>query len=843
MQPVVSYFQSNQVQAHPQSVPASFNTSVQQQYHTPTQSDQRPAVPNFVTSRVQTYQARKRHCLLFNISSENLSLAPPSGSTSGVSDPSKMTVSQFGLLSAALDLHRKQTSQPPLSTAVPLPKVPATPDGTELGATTVNVQGELVDSRTPSQSNLVSVLQFTGGSSQEIDPPVDVTASWRHFSQSIESWARIAPPSTEMPLINTKIKVVKDANSQVFIAIPGTDGHKPMTMTLQTLLSSLLHNSKKSSTPKQEITANPNDPASRKGDGYRPNMSTNNLEKMASPARITPSTDSSAVLSSSERTPSQANKKSLAKDILRALGFSSLKRSQPDDPSALRTSEPPAKRHASGITSQTSNAVDVIPQASIENVERPSQTADTYPPQAQSDQATLASVSPESPVPSTIPSESALVQSSNSHLITAPNTNQPHASSIETTLIAPTPQAPQNLSPKNDDMQSVTENLFSGRSTTPLFLPSLSSSPIAGPSDEIPTDLNRNAVRHARWPTQSFCILVPPNPIWLKQYKAQQSRKKGWQFVGESERESSSGGISSDKETTSLGRYSRAEGDEIEDEDNDVIDLDPANNLATDEFEREAILLSCSRIREQFCKWNSCNVVLNSAEKLIRHLAYAHQELFEEFSVYCKESFRTPRQLVKHHRNVHRNNSPKPSDTPFAPTLKTPPPASPLVLPSYLMEPIQRPSMTKERHGSLGPWVSIALFITGSHLVESYYKVLRQIAGPVNHEIKRYNAASKLLQSPSRSDQQGYQPYDFLSFPSTNYSSAPSLPSKIRGMEDLSSGEVSDMVRNGLVLWGPHEEEEEDELSLPSSPLPQRSSHEKATMEEEINSVQLMLEN
>ncbi|KAG6885477.1 hypothetical protein C0993_001342 [Termitomyces sp. T159_Od127] len=780
---------------------------------------------------------------------------PPSGSTSEAFDASKMA----------------QISQPPLSTSVPLPKVPDKPVGTDLGAAVANVQAQFVN-RMPSQSNPTSMLPQTERSSQETTP-ADIVASWQRFSQSIVNWAKTAHPSSAMPLINSKIKVVKDANSQVLVVIPGTDSRNPITMTLQALMASLPANSAKTSTHDQGTTVErPNKPdASDSRNGYRPysvpqhqalqasagsralNMSNHNLENTASPARTAPSTpmESSAILSSSERTPSQANKKSLAKDILRALGFSSLKRSQPDDPSVMQAIEPPFKRHASGITSQTSDVADDILQASIEHVQSPPPTAATYPPQvAESNQATLTSAGSKPPVSSTKPSESTLLQSSNPQSTIAPNNSQPHASPIETASVTPTPQElPQSLSPNNDDLPSVNAKFFPERPTTPLFLPSLSSSPMTGASEEVPTDFNRNAVRHAQRSSRSFYVIVPPDPFWLKQYKAQQLRKKGQRLVGESKRESSGGEISSDKEA-SAGRHRRVEDDETEDEDNDVIDLDPANNLAADEFEREAILLSCSRIREQSCKWDSCHVILNSAEKHIRHLAYAHQELFEEFSVCrwqhcgqpasnwaklfqhlkghvliplrcayqgvqasslalidayllkdCEESFRTPRQLVKHHRNAHRNDSFKPSNTPFVPTFKTPAPASPLVLPSYLMEPIQRPSMTKERHDSLGPWV------------------LRQIAGPVNHEVKRYNAASKLLQSPSRSEKHSYQPYDFLSFPSANYSSAPSVPSKIRGMEDLNSGEVSDMVHNGLVLWGPQEEEDEDELSLPSSPL------------------------
>lgn len=89
--------------------------------------------------------------------------------------------------------------------------------------------------------------------------------------------------------------------------------------------------------------------------------------------------------------------------------------------------------------------------------------------------------------------------------------------------------------------------------------------------------------------------------------------------------------------------------------------------------------------------------------------------------------------------------------------------------------------------------------------------MLRNIAGPVNVGIKRYNAASKLKRSSSsgEGDRRGeIQPYDFLDFPSANFSTTPSQPSKIRGIENLDSGEVSELVSDGMVLWQSLEEPE-----------------------------------
>jgi hypothetical protein len=94
-------------------------------------------------------------------------------------------------------------------------------------------------------------------------------------------------------------------------------------------------------------------------------------------------------------------------------------------------------------------------------------------------------------------------------------------------------------------------------------------------------------------------------------------------------------------------------------------------------------------------------------------------------------------------------------------------------------------------------------------------QVLRMIAGPVNLGIKRYNAAQPLRSADGAGERPATQPYDFLTFPSVQYSSAPSQPSKIRNLDDLDSGEVSEMANDGMVLWySPDIKEEEDEIRL-----------------------------
>jgi hypothetical protein len=94
-----------------------------------------------------------------------------------------------------------------------------------------------------------------------------------------------------------------------------------------------------------------------------------------------------------------------------------------------------------------------------------------------------------------------------------------------------------------------------------------------------------------------------------------------------------------------------------------------------------------------------------------------------------------------------------------------------------------------------------------------YGQVLRKIAGPVNLGIKRYNAAKPLLSANGAEERPRSQPYDFLAFPSVQYSSVPSQPSKIRSLDDLDSGEVSEMANDGMVLWHVPDVKEEDASS------------------------------
>lgn len=107
---------------------------------------------------------------------------------------------------------------------------------------------------------------------------------------------------------------------------------------------------------------------------------------------------------------------------------------------------------------------------------------------------------------------------------------------------------------------------------------------------------------------------------------------------------------------------------------------------------------------------------------------------------------------------------------------------------------------------------------------------MKKIAGPTNLGVKRYNAAKPLQSADGAEERHGTQAYDFLAFPSVQYSSAPSQPSKIRNLDDLDSGEVSEMANDGMVLWYVPDIKEEE---TSSDEIPLHSNDQAGTLSDE----------
>ncbi|KAF5387954.1 hypothetical protein D9615_000663 [Tricholomella constricta] len=611
---------------------------------------------------------------------------------------------------------------------------------------------------------------------------------------------------------------------------------------------------------------------------------------------MSPSTPTAPLSASgpSIRTPAQADKKRLAKDLLRALSFSSHKRSHPEDGPSPHPLEPPAKRHASGQGTQASTPVHdestteanggAVPSPQAEPSSLRTQQRSHYSTGSHADVQPPAGPSGQYYRPWVL-NPSAFSKGSSSETVSLPTPSisrpSPPAAEHETSVTSPfeTPQSPPPIfgsstltaqdetviassrvptksssrSPPPDDAAPASTIFLPQRAKTPLFLPSPSSSPFVKPTgvaveeifnDLILDDTSSSSRQVPR--SQPFYILVPPLPDYVLRHRTRRLRKR---------RRLSTPVVVMDEIEPEVEEISSS--DTTMDDEEDV-DTDPASNgFVNDDAELEAVRFSCSRLSERPCKWNGCNAVLSSTEKLIQHFASAHrwQRTFKGFYVClwqhcgrhernsvqlfhhlkshatiplscayndCRESFKTPRQLAKHHQSEHSNAMLKPSTALFTPTLE-PLPEAPNVIPSYLIEPtVRQASISKERHAALGPWV------------------LRNIAGPVNLGIRRYNAASKLTRTSSGEGvkRSGNQQYDFLNFPSTNFSTTPSQPSKIRGMANLESGEVSEMVYDGMVLWnGPDEPkiEETDKIEeLFSSPVPEPERDEVDELDEDF---------
>ncbi|KAF9006695.1 hypothetical protein BDQ17DRAFT_302397 [Cyathus striatus] len=311
-------------------------------------------------------------------------------------------------------------------------------------------------------------------------------------------------------------------------------------------------------------------------------------------------------------------------------------------------------------------------------------------------------------------------------------------------------------------------------------------------------------------------VLVPPPPEYARRHK---------EWVGRS--------------SSMLKLDSRTQVKGVDDR-NTAIDfqVEALPPFTYDESEREAVRVSCTRLRESPCKWIGCGIVLNSAQGLIVHLKAEHIPLSSASSPFtcfwkgcghrcaedrtslghverhalasllcayegCNESFRGPRQLVKHNE-LHRYSSLKPAvDLKPIKTSKSLP-TCPGVIPVTMIETaaINVPSLSESRHAALAPLV------------------LKNISGPVHLKTERYNTIRKPLRASKfgkNEEEDGSDNYELLitGASSKHYASILSSPAKIRGqIASIHSEDVTQMAHDGLVLWGPPTEKE----SPPATP-------------------------
>ncbi|KAF9450950.1 hypothetical protein P691DRAFT_420030 [Macrolepiota fuliginosa MF-IS2] len=272
-----------------------------------------------------------------------------------------------------------------------------------------------------------------------------------------------------------------------------------------------------------------------------------------------------------------------------------------------------------------------------------------------------------------------------------------------------------------------------------------------------------------------------------------------------------------------------------------------------DEAEKEVLRQHCSRLRESFCRWLECEVTVNTPGALLRHLDVEHgprtvnaespwtcqwtgcgytvisrddyQQHIEKHAVFpvrcpyrgCSESFRTPRQLIKHKRNDHGSDAVlRPTAGPVTVTRLAPVPPFPKILPSYMTEyRVVRPaSISKQRHENILP------------------SIIRRISGTIPAHLQRYNAARPMPMTPSRSQPEPPEkktPYSFLEHRSTRYSTYLSTPARSRNIQDVDSSHVTNLTKKGLVLWPTREGE-----AVPEAMIAELEGTEEDAVEREL---------
>jgi hypothetical protein len=142
----------------------------------------------------------------------------------------------------------------------------------------------------------------------------------------------------------------------------------------------------------------------------------------------------------------------------------------------------------------------------------------------------------------------------------------------------------------------------------------------------------------------------------------------------------------------------------------------------------------------------------------------------------------------------------------------------PETLPVHQMEPryVTKAAMTEDRHFTLGEWVNCGAQFSDRYLMKNYVEqVLRNIMGV----------------GPKRTNTSTTHEYDFLTKLSHRSTKALQL-------DDLGTLEISQLVHEGMILWGPNDSEEVKELDVPEQMVSKvqeiQEAIQEAIQEEEV---------
>src|ERR1700728_4587834 len=113
-------------------------------------------------------------------------------------------------------------------------------------------------------------------------------------------------------------------------------------------------------------------------------------------------------------------------------------------------------------------------------------------------------------------------------------------------------------------------------------------------------------------------------------------------------------------------------------------------------------------------------------------LAALYHNLFLPGLPACNDTFRRPREIVRHIQNHDEKDQLKPNSLPYAPPMPESLGEVPETLPVHQMEPryVTKAAMTEDRHLTLGEWVNCGAQFSDRYLMKNYVEqVLRNIMG------------------------------------------------------------------------------------------------------------------